>query len=205
MLTSVLLLRALWFAVFGPTFLSSAYLTTFTPNKLNSADFLSYQNSPVAANNRQPIGVESNDYLLKEAMTYGNPSGSEVIMGIALYRNYLRGFKRVVGSLRHFGYDGHIILGVHPLISPVELEYLRSRQVTAYAVNTSVCSALAQEKGTVSSLMRGKCTDDLPDLKIEWGRFELARRWLRACRECTGWAMVMDVRDIYFQDHPVRI
>ena len=183
---------------------NTEYITAFTPEKLGFDNYLEYLNTPLSDNSEIHVpAAEVNDYVLEVAMTTGSPPGNDAILGIALYRNYMRGFKRVVGSLRHFGYNGHIILGVHPAISSAELEYLRSRQVTAYAVNVSTCNMIATEKGKPPSLMRGKCTEELPNLKVEWGRFELARRWLRACNQCTGWNMVIDVRDIYFQDHPV--
>ena len=34
-------------------------------------------------------------------------------------------------------------------------------------------------------------------------RFELARQWLQACQTCTGWSMVMDTRDSFFQADPL--
>jgi len=37
---------------------------------------------------------------------------------------------------------------------------------------------------------------------VEWGRFELCRQWLASCTECTGWTLVMDTRDIFFQMNP---
>lgn len=203
----------------------ASYVTSFSPEYLAAGpngEYLKYENTPLIDNGRndgiQRWGSYSassapdpevlaasnglNDYQLAPALHYGNPPGNDSIMGVALYRNYLRGFKRVVGSLRRFGYDGHIILGVHPLISETELNYLRQMQVTAYIVNSSACSPIAHTGTTGGMLMRGKCTSDLPDLKVEWGRFELARRWLHACMTCTGWSMVMDVRDIFFQDNP---
>jgi hypothetical protein len=37
--------------------------------------------------------------------------GNDAVMGLAAYAKNMRAFKRIVGSLRATGYDGHIILG----------------------------------------------------------------------------------------------
>jgi hypothetical protein len=200
------------------------YQTRFTPEHLKTGrDYGRYENTPVLDNGRNDgiqrwgsygastvpdpdvlsAASDLDNYQLSDALNYGNPTGENAIVGIALFRNFLRGFKRVVGSLRQVGFDGHIILGVHPLISTEELDYLRKNQVTYYTVNSSVCDSVAHAGGPGGMLMRGKCTSDLPNLKVEWGRFELARRWLRACKACTGWSMIVDVRDIFFQADPV--
>jgi len=204
---------------------TSSYITSFSPGHLKSGEYSKYENTPVLDNGRND-GIQrwgsygaSNSpdpdtlsaasgldaYQMDPALHNGFPGGNNAIIGIALFRNFLRGFKRVVGSLRYFGYTGHIILGVHPLISVEELEYLNRMQVTYYMVNSSECDSVAHAGPAGGMLMRGKCSTDLKDLKVEWGRFELARRWVRACTECTGWSMVIDVRDIFFQSDPVRL
>jgi len=48
-------------------------------------------------------------------------SDSGVVMGLAAYPNNIMGkLERFVGTLRFTGYQGHIILGVHPTISAQE-------------------------------------------------------------------------------------
>lgn len=75
--------------------------------------------------------------------------------------------------------------------------------VTYYAVETANCSATILRDGTqTSNKVRAKCSRGLENLKLEWGRYEMARRWLRACDTCTGWSMVIDTRDIFFQKDP---
>ncbi len=53
------------------------------------------------------------EFLLHKA----SPPGSDVIMGIAYFKGFKQGLRRFVGSLRHYKYNGHIILGVHSEIS----------------------------------------------------------------------------------------
>jgi hypothetical protein len=124
-------------------------------------------------------------------------------MGLAAYpRNSMGIFVRLVGSLRNTGYDGHIILGVHKDISQGEQDYLQKMDVTQYVVEFAPCDAsLATEAGG-NNVVRGHCSKGLEKLKLEWGRFEMCRQWLTACHECTGWALVMDTRDAFFQRHP---
>lgn len=108
-----------------------------------------------------------------------------------------------MGSLRINGYDGHIIVGVNKDIPKEEREYLDKMGVTYYAVETSNCSeAILNKDEDTSNTVRSVCSEGLTDLKLEWGRYEMARRWLYACKTCTGWSMVIDTRDIFFQRDP---
>lgn len=138
------------------------------------------------------------DSLLYQA----NPPGNDVIMGISYFKSFIGGYKRFVGSLRHYKYTGHIILGVHSEISKNEFEYLKSQDVTMYAVQAVECDPSILGRDKIKGNIRGKCTKGLEHLKMEWGRFELARRWLYHCPQCSGFAMVSDVRDTFFQGNP---
>ena len=40
------------------------------------------------------------------------------------------------------------------------------------------------------------------DLKLEWGRYQMWLTWLEWCTECTGWTLVSDARDVFFQRSP---
>jgi hypothetical protein len=173
-------------------------------------DVLSYVNDPVvdssvtsfpSSNITLPLNFESSNLLYR-------PNENEIfedgcIMGLALYKNSIKMFRRFVGSLRHFGYNGHIILGVSDSLSSQEMDYLTSKHVTLYAVEVAACEESAIGNADVKGPIRNKCSKDIPDLKLEWGRFEMARRWLLSCRTCKGWSMVVDTRDTFFQDHPV--
>lgn len=75
--------------------------------------------------------------------------------------------------------------------------------VTYYAVETVNCSAsILNGVSQTGNSVRAKCSRGLENLKLEWGRYEMARRWLRACDTCTSWSMVIDTRDIFFQSDP---
>lgn len=158
----------------------------------------------------KPVPPPSENLLHQPARrTPSDSSGSKhnAIVGLASYPKFLPGWKMLVGSLRNNGYDGHIIVGVNPAIPTVEREYLDAMNVTYYAIEIANCSAsiLDGQSDSVTNnenAVRAKCSSGLEDLKLEWGRFEMARRWLHACESCTGWSMVIDTRDIFFQSDP---
>ena len=181
---------------------------TFNPEILQH-DYMKYVNDPVIkpsvadhSNISLSKNIEANNLLHSPDPKHITEDGC--VMGIALYKNNIKMFKRFVGSLRHFGYNGHIILGVLNTINQDEVVYLRKKYVTLYAIEISSCAQSAVGDGKVKGAIRNKCSKDIPDLKLEWGRFEMARRWLVACKACTGWSLVVDVRDTFFQGHPVR-
>jgi hypothetical protein len=122
-------------------------------------------------------------------------------MGLAAYPNNMKAFRRLIGPLRRVGYRGHIILGVHSKIPEREVQYLKEMEVTFYSVDMVECDK-SISTGKVKGNIRGKCATGLTKLKLEWGRYEMARQWLAACTACTGWSLVMDTRDIFFQSEP---
>mmetsp|Transcript_20348 Transcript_20348/g.43599 ORF Transcript_20348/g.43599 Transcript_20348/m.43599 type:complete len:492 (+) Transcript_20348:63-1538(+) len=132
------------------------------------------------------------------------PPGSNAILGLASYPEFMDGWRKLVGSLRMNGYDGHVIVGVNPAIPRDERDYLDRMGVTYYAVEVANCTASILEGSSDAgkNAVRAKCSRGMEDLKLEWGRFEMARRWLGACESCTGWSMVIDTRDIFFQADP---
>ena len=141
------------------------------------------------------------------------PGRSNAVIGLASYPYFFSGFQRLIGSLRSANFTGHIILGVSPSLSTAEFEYLKAHDVTLYTVSTADCddtifggsSGASKKSKSVAGgqLMRGKCSSDLKHLKMEMGRFELARQWLQACTGCTGWSLVLDTRDTFFQADPL--
>lgn len=146
----------------------------------------------------EPVG-EPNGLLHK-----ANPPGNNVVMGLAAYPKNMGCWKRLVGSLRNSGYDGHIIFGVHKEIPQDEQDYLKEMDVTSYIVDFVDCdsSVVAGEAKGGSAAVRGKCAKGIEKLNLEWGRYEMARQWLNACETCTGWSLVMDTRDLFFQADP---
>ena len=113
--------------------------------------------------------------------------------------------KLFVGSLRSTGFAGNIILGVSsiPPLDRRRSRYLRAHSVQTYPVNMTDCSTT--DFPTLAKPSNGwkpRCTAAYPHLKMEWARFLLYRDWLMACSECTGWVLVTDYRDVYFQSDP---
>ncbi|KAL7427000.1 hypothetical protein ACHAXH_002114 [Discostella pseudostelligera] len=188
------------------------YGTVFTPDEFRAGNHDNYVNLP-----NFPIDVGQDKYIHKlmnmpvpppaETLLHQPstlfPPGSNAILGLASYPRFFPGWMRLVGSLRNNGYDGHIIMGVNPAIPIKEQEYLNAMNVTYYAVDIANCSAsILDGVSNTGNAVRAICSAGLEDLKLEWGRFEMARRWLHACKTCTGWSMVIDTRDIFFQNDP---
>ncbi|KAL9186259.1 hypothetical protein ACHAXT_005497 [Thalassiosira profunda] len=183
---------------------------TFTPEEFRAGRHDKYVNLPnVPVDPRRDDAVQQlveepvpppTETLLHQAPP---PPGSNAILGLASYPTFMAGWRRLVGSLRTNGYDGHIIVGVNPAIPQEEREYLDKMGVTYYAIHLANCSAAILDGASdTNNAVRAKCSRGLEDLKLEWGRFEMARRWLQACDTCTGWSMVIDTRDIFFQRDP---
>ena len=79
----------------------------------------------------------SSGNIAKGLMHRAHPKGPDAIMGLCGYpKNILGMFRGFVGTLRHNGYDGHIILGVSPKLSEQEHAYLKKMDVTYYAAET---------------------------------------------------------------------
>lgn len=135
-------------------------------------------------------------------MHQGHPPGHDVVMGLASWpSSAMNVFTTLVGSLRYSGFDGHIILGVHPNISQDEQSYLAKMDVTFYAVHVVPCAAaISGDSG--DNAVRSNCAKGTEYLTLEKGRFEMSRQWLHACKQCTGWALAMDTRDVFFQQPP---
>lgn len=182
---------------------------TFTPEEFKAGRMGNYVNRPLVVDPSRDVEVDllagalvppPAEDLLHRAPA---PPGNNAIVGLASYATFMTGFRRLVGSLRVGGYDGHIILGVHPDIPQKEESYLTKMGVTMYKVVTAECDPrILDGVAETSNGVRAKCSRGLEDLKLEWGRYEMARRWLRACEGCTGWSMVIDTRDIFFQADP---
>jgi len=125
---------------------------------------------------------------------------------IALAAGYSLDIYQVfVGSLRATGYNGHIILGVAPNISPDAQKYLEVNNVTTKTVKLAKkCTYYNYTQHNGNPLVNQKCAEAYPDYKIQWGRFPLAMDWLNECKECTDGVMLTDTRDAYFQSDPFQ-
>jgi len=134
-------------------------------------------------------------------MHQGTPPGHDAVMGLATYhQDDVEVFRLLVGSLRTAGFDGHIILGVTPFISDKVKSYLIKMDVTFYGVDKVPCDESITDGGEGG--VRNTCAKGVEYLTVEKGRFEMSRQWLHACKLCTGWVLVMDTRDIFFQRPP---
>lgn len=181
--------------------------------------YLDYRNDPLEyipaskarfAKAMQLEAAAATDLLYEAPLSH--LGSTNAVVGLASYPYFFSGFQRLVGSLRASNYSGHIILGVSDMISTAEFEYLKSMHVTLYTVTIADCDEAvfgttatkkSGGKSVAGQLMRGKCTRGLEHLKVEMGRFELARQWLQACATCTGWSLVLDTRDTFFQSDPL--
>ncbi len=102
----------------------------FTPDEFRAGRIENYINLPLKYNPdrdkivlelmEQPV-PEPAETLLHEAPT---PPSGNAIFGLASYPSFKDGWFKLVGSLRTNGYEGHIIVGVHPDIPQNEREYL---------------------------------------------------------------------------------
>ena len=135
-------------------------------------------------------------------MHQGMPPGKDAVMGLATYGDDdVEVFRKLVGSLRTSGFDGHIILGVTPSIKDNVKSYLMKMDVTFYGIEKVTCDKSITD-GEDGTNVRNTCAKGTDNLTIEKGRFEMSRQWLHACKECTGWVLLMDTRDIFFQQPP---
>lgn len=102
----------------------------FTPDEFRAGRVENYINLPLKYNPdrdkfvhelmEQPV-PEPAETLLHKAPT---PPSGNAILGLASYPSFKNGWFKLVGSLRTNGYEGHIIVGVHPEIPQDEREYL---------------------------------------------------------------------------------
>jgi hypothetical protein len=176
----------------------------------NEREWIGYRNDPVK--NLDVVGKQRLQAALSMTVSKPTgllhraaPNGHDSILGLTTYTSFLRGYRRFAGSLRKFGFTGHIILGVHPDMAPGDANLLKALDVTFYEVKNVACDQSISTKEEVRGTIRGKCAQGLETLKLEWARFELARQWLHDCIGCTGWSMVMDVRDSFFQADPFAL
>lgn len=150
-------------------------------------------------------GVDLADPELYRAAVDEYDSSTATVMGMATGYD-LDVYKRFVGSLRKTGFDGHIILGVAPNVSPQILKYFEYRNVTPKIMQYVNCSFIdyskPQEETSGHERERQTCAYPYPNIKIRWSRFPLARDWLVECQTCTGPVLIMDVRDSLFQQNP---
>lgn len=178
----------------------------FNPEMFRTGDKTRYVNKPLDCEGcteyiRKAIGrvIPKPANLKYEAENTGN----DVIVSF-LPKSYMitRDQKRLIDSLRHTGYDGHVILGVKEDLPVEHMRYLKSKNVTVYTVDFGKCQA-PTSKYLTNKGKPPECYSSLPTLPMEWGQYELARQWIRACSECTGRVLLaLDGIDTFFQTNP---
>lgn len=124
--------------------------------------------------------------------------GRDALVALARYDGNVGNLK-YVKSARMVGFNGQIILGVHPDV--VHDDQYARLGVTAKAVPTGPCK-LPFDQPSSNYMLRVQCSAEFPKLKLESARFALARKWISECSECTGWVLVSDFGDFFFQRKP---
>jgi len=151
---------------------------------------------------------EATSELMKEKgmEEFASPWDSDKSAVIGLASGYgLNVFEVFVGSLRATGYQGHIILGISKNAPKHVTDYLESQNVTMKEVvpmKGKKCTYYGELQNTGHKSTDQTCSEDHPDIKIQWGRFPMAKKWLLECAECTSGVMLTDVRDAFFQSNP---
>jgi len=111
-------------------------------------------------------------------------------MGLGAWTKGLNAARIFVHSLRHNHYTGAIVLGVAADLPESERNWMKRNKVTAREVNVTTC------KGG-----RGLC-DAMDDrIPMALARFMWYRTWL-VQGGYTGYVLVADVRDVFFQADP---
>lgn len=132
--TSIYIITSTTFSLYGlhnaKTTGTLSTTTVFTPDEFRAGRIENYVNLPTMYNPsrddvvkqlmQQPL-PEPTEILLHKAPT---PPSSDAILGLASYPTFKDGWLKLVGSLRTNGYEGHIIVGVHPQIPQDERDYL---------------------------------------------------------------------------------
>jgi hypothetical protein len=114
-----------------------------------------------------------------------------VVMGLAAYtENFMRS-RYFVHSLRQAHYTGAIVLGVAKGLPAKERSWLEQHQVTAHEVGVTRCRAIPK--------MWCDAADDRVPMAL--ARFMWYSTWLEK-GGYTGYVMVADVKDIFFQSDP---
>jgi UDP-glucose 4-epimerase len=129
-------------------------------------------------------------------------AGHDALVALARYENGIMPMK-YVRSARMAGFDGQIILGVHPELKDETRNELEALDVTLQPIQTTPCK-LPYEEPSTDYMLRAVCSAEFPTLKLESARFALARKWIEQCKECSGWVLVSDYGDLVFQRRPFQ-
>ena len=160
--------------------------------------------------------ADYDDITLASGVDLHGDSSTTTVMGMATGYE-LPTYQIFVGSLRHTGFAGHIILGLERNASSDVVHYLQSQNVAIQWMDLTNCAEGKERQPATSRRLRyelhnnnnsttkpppPQCVTAYPDLKPRWSRFPIAADWLRDCPTCTGPVLLMDVRDSFFQRDP---
>eukprot|EP00980_Cylindrotheca_fusiformis_P009133 scaffold1989_cov97-Cylindrotheca_fusiformis.AAC.2 len=189
-----------------PSIISKDGKLIFNPEEFRTGNKRKYVNIPLdcpdcvlsARKSTDSQVAESTD-LEYEAHSVGN---DVIICFMTKSYRITRDEKRLIDSLRHTGFDGHVILGVKKDLTEVHMQFLKANNVTVYKPDYGPCEPPANKfKNTKGR--SPECYTNLPTLPMEWGQYELARQWIHACKECTGRVLLaLDGLEIFFQTNP---
>jgi len=183
----------------------------FNPEEFRTGDRTKYVNRPssiIVKNddasqiNRpipEPIGLQRSFASTNSK----NPNDVVISIHSSASKTSKRDFTWFVGSLRNTGYDGRIIMGIHPETPKESVHLLEQWDVTIYFVeHEDTCEGDITKHKDVRG-RQVKCFKSVESLATERGRYELARRWLHACKECTGKVLLeFDSPLSFFQSNP---
>eukprot|EP00928_Gymnodinium_smaydae_P079714 TRINITY_DN63573_c0_g1_i1.p1 TRINITY_DN63573_c0_g1~~TRINITY_DN63573_c0_g1_i1.p1 ORF type:complete len:605 (+),score=144.02 TRINITY_DN63573_c0_g1_i1:43-1857(+) len=142
----------------------------------------------------------------KAAQAKGIGKGANVVVGLAHLKGIEFGYdyRFFINSLRAADPEVRIILGVAADMAregTPAWALAQKNQVVLKTVNAAPCDASVTGKQEGYAI-RTVCVEGYPRLKMEWARFALFRNWIAECEGCTGWALLTDVRDTFFQRAP---
>jgi hypothetical protein len=148
----------------------------------------------------------------KKKFVPNEESRHATVIGVTLGLQ-IESIHRFVGSLRKTGFSGNIILGVEEKQPRKFLRFLENAnnvtvKTVRYAANcTFEPFYKTQEdidKESDDKMRRDltSCAEPYPDVKLSNIKYPLGRDWLRDCKTCTGPVMLVNVREVYFQEDP---
>jgi len=152
----------------------------FTPDNVLNGELDRYVSFPVFDDNvtyeniqeRVQKSIARKVDLPFGLMHQGMPPGKDAVMGLATYGDDdVEVFRKLVGSLRTSGFDGHIILGVTPSIKDNVKSYLIKMDVTFYGIEKVTCDKSITD-GKDGTNVRNTCAKGTDNLTIEKGRFK---------------------------------
>jgi len=164
--------------------------------------------------NQDKSGGVVQDFLSSSRSGFRTPSSDSLTATvIALALGYpLEKHQLFVGSLRHSGFQGNILLITEPPAEMDEyvLEYLEKKDVQLKFVKMAEkCTTPFQVFEPIPSWDSGddpdivpKCLEPYPQFKVQLGRFPLMKEFLEECATCTGPVLSTDFADVIFQQDP---